>query len=112
MLIKCESCGVEQHKKEFSLMPGGRVYKRCKSCKGARMQERLEKRDKIKGDNSLIDRRHLGSEAKAKEHQTAQKLKAENDAKESKLIIGYRVTVDKYGIKTYIQYSKKRPGSS
>lgn len=93
-------------------MPGGRVYKKCKSCKAARMQERLEKRDLVKRDNSLIDRRPLGSEAKNKEHHTAQQLKAENDAKESNLKIGYQLTVDKYGIKTYRQYSKERSGSS
>lgn len=112
ILIKCQSCGIEQRKKEFTLMPGGRVYKKCKSCKEARKQKQLEKSDKIKGDNSMIDRRPLGSEAKAKERRTAQQLKAENDAKESKLNIGYRLTVDKYGIKTYRQYSKKCPGSS
>lgn len=112
ILIECQSCGIEQPKKEFTLMPGGRVYKKCKSCKAARMQERLEKRDKIRGDNSLIDRRPLGSEAKAKDHRTAQQLKAENDAKESKLNIGYYTTVDRFGIKTIRQYVKERPGSS
>lgn len=104
--ITCLTCDEPQDRDQFKMMPSGKIYKKCKTCRAKRLARVLEKRKSNRKDESLIDRRILGPEAKNREHKTALQLKLENDQREKELLDAGKVKtvirVDQYGIKSYV----------